>query len=77
MSKTRRTVTLVMGGSDPRAHVAEFLNSIEEHEERAILAWLRSPEFNAFATCREVAMDAGLGEGEWFPAEPNRNGGAA
>ncbi|WP_030506324.1 hypothetical protein [Microbispora rosea] len=53
-----RTETLVLTeDATPRAIVAEFLNNLEESEEFAVLAWLRTPEFNVFAVCREVAMD--------------------
>ena len=53
-----RTEMLVLTeDATPRAMFAEFLNNLEEHEELAVLAWLRTPEFNAYAVCREVAMD--------------------
>lgn len=57
-TRSFRTETLVLAeDATPRAIVSEFLNNLEEHEESAVLAWLRTPEFNAYATCREVAMD--------------------
>jgi len=53
-----RTETLVLTeDATPRAIVAEFLNNLTEVEDRAVLAWLRTPEFNAYAVCREIAMD--------------------
>lgn len=43
--------------ASPRAIVGELLNNLTEAEDRAVLAWLRTAEFNAYAVCREVAMD--------------------
>jgi hypothetical protein len=60
-----RILQVVVNDENPRHHIAELLNNLDEAEERALLAYLRSDEFAAFAVCREVEMDADLGE-EWF-----------
>ncbi|NJP24499.1 hypothetical protein FLW53_09795 [Microbispora sp. SCL1-1] len=53
-----RTETLVLTeDATPAAYVAEFLNNLTEGEERAQLAFFRSPEFSLFLACREIALD--------------------
>ena len=53
-----RTETLVLTeDAHPSRHLAEFLNTIDEAEERAQLAFFRSPEFSLFLACREIALD--------------------
>ncbi len=76
MGQLNRVLTVIIGGDNPRSHVAEFLNNLEEDEERAVLDWLRSPEFAVFAVCREIEMDEFADGGEWFPAETNPGGAA-
>lgn len=54
-----RTETLVLAeDAGPSRHLAEFLNNLTEDEERAQLAFFRSPEFSLFLACREISLDA-------------------
>lgn len=55
---TRRVVSLVISDdTDPRAIIAELLNCLEEHEERAVLAYTDSPDFPLFRVCREIELE--------------------
>jgi hypothetical protein len=55
---TFRTETLVLTeDATPAAYVAEFLNNLDESEEAAVLAYLRTPEFNAYAVCRDIERE--------------------
>jgi hypothetical protein len=56
MSKPR-IVTLVINSDDPRAHFVEFLDSLEEHEEHAVLAFL-SEHLPLLRVCREIEQEA-------------------
>lgn len=53
-----RTETLVLAeDAGPSRHLAEFLNSLTEDEERAQLAFFHSAEFALFLACREIELD--------------------
>lgn len=54
----RRVVSLVISDdTDPRAILAELLNSLEEDEERAAIEFLCSPDVALFLACREIEME--------------------
>lgn len=55
----RRVVSLVVSGDDPRADFREFLNALDEREERAIVEWMlaSSHELKAVLVARLVEMD--------------------
>lgn len=49
-----RAVSLVIKGTDPARHVLEFLNSLTEDEERAVLAFL-ADHLPLLTVSREIA----------------------
>lgn len=54
----RRVVSLVISDdTDPRAILAELLNSLEEDEDRAVRAFIRSADYSLFDVCREIEME--------------------
>lgn len=51
-----RVVSLVIVDDDPSSLFAEFLNSLDEHEERAVLDFL-AEELPTLRVCREIEQE--------------------
>ena len=56
VTPSHRRVTLVIDGDDPMGWFAEFVNCMDEHEERRIIAALHE-HLSLFAACREIEAE--------------------